>query len=156
MTNTKAVLCGSVGKNFVYHACGHKFESRRKWKLLLLLVKCKKGPEALTSPIKIILFIYLFIIISPPIAILFLLTFSLYSTLLQWQVRFNKRFYMSAIWKQRAFYRDACWNRNMAYKGKNPFEKKHGNVFALPAASPTHMECIVSTHFILNPEKYTN
>jgi len=25
-------LCGSVGKDFVYHACGHEFESRLKWK----------------------------------------------------------------------------------------------------------------------------
>jgi len=72
-------LCGSVGKDFVYHAYGHRFESRLKCKfsdfphhLRLLLsdyrgmakwfgvhynqevrfssaVKCKKGPQVLTS-----------------------------------------------------------------------------------------------------------
>jgi len=26
-----ASLCGLVGKDFVYHACGHEFESRLKW-----------------------------------------------------------------------------------------------------------------------------
>jgi len=26
-------LCGSVGKEFVYHACGHEFESRLKVKV---------------------------------------------------------------------------------------------------------------------------
>jgi len=71
-------LCGSVGKDFVYHACGHELESRLKWKfsnfpyhLWLLLsdygvmskwfgdhynqevhfssaVNCKKWPQVLT------------------------------------------------------------------------------------------------------------
>jgi len=27
-----ACLCGSVGKDLVYNACGHAFESRMKWK----------------------------------------------------------------------------------------------------------------------------
>jgi len=74
----KYSLYGTVGKDFVYHACGHEFESRLKWKisnfphhLLLLLsnyrgmakcfrahynqevrfssaVKCKTGPQVLT------------------------------------------------------------------------------------------------------------
>jgi len=72
-------LCGSVGKDFVCHACGHEFESRPKWKFSnfphhLWLVfsdyrgvakwfeahfnqevrfssafKCKKVPQVLTS-----------------------------------------------------------------------------------------------------------
>jgi len=72
-------LCGSVGKDFLYHACGHEFESRLNWEfydflhhLCLLLsdyrgmakwfgvqyyqegcfssaVKCKKGPQVLTG-----------------------------------------------------------------------------------------------------------
>jgi len=27
---SRVSLCGSVGKDFVYHACGHEFESRLK------------------------------------------------------------------------------------------------------------------------------
>jgi len=45
-----ASLCGSVGKDFVYHACGHEFESRMEWKisnflhpLLLLLSDSCRG-----------------------------------------------------------------------------------------------------------------
>jgi len=43
-----ASLCGSVGKDFVYHVCGHEFESRLKWKfsnfphhLWLMLSDCR-------------------------------------------------------------------------------------------------------------------
>jgi len=75
----KASPCCSVGEDFVYHTCGHELKSRLKWKfsnfphhLWLLLcdyrgiakwfgaqhnqevhfswaVKCKKGPQALTT-----------------------------------------------------------------------------------------------------------
>jgi len=73
------IKCCIIGKDFVYHVCGHEFESRLKWKfsnfphhLWLLLsdyrgmakcfgahynqevrfisaVKCKKGPQVPTS-----------------------------------------------------------------------------------------------------------
>jgi len=75
MISFSVSLCCSLGKDFVYHACGHEFKSRLKWKVsnfphhLLLgdyrgiwlgahynlevrfssAVKCMKEPQVLTS-----------------------------------------------------------------------------------------------------------